>query len=136
MGARYLALYPRWRAAQAYLTAGDRSSAVGHLREAYRTADDLGAEPIRQVLSTLARRVRLRLDPRTGEAPIPYGLTARELDVLRQLARGITNREIARLLFISERTVDIHVSRILAKVGATRRTEAALIAVRLGLVTG
>jgi NarL family two-component system response regulator LiaR len=57
-------------------------------------------------------------------------LTARELDVLRLLARGLPNKLIARELGIAERTVKTHVSSILAKLGVTDRTQAALYAVR------
>jgi DNA-binding CsgD family transcriptional regulator len=62
------------------------------------------------------------------------GLTARELDVLRHLASGETNREIGRSLYISHKTASVHVSRILAKLDARTRVEAAGLAQRLGLV--
>ena len=64
----------------------------------------------------------------------PDHLTARELDVLPLLARGLKNAEIAAELFISERTVKFHVSSILAKLGAENRTEAARIGVRRGFI--
>ena len=61
------------------------------------------------------------------------GLTAREREVLELIAQGRTNREIGTQLFISEKTVSVHVSRILAKLGAANRAQAATVAHRLGL---
>jgi DNA-binding NarL/FixJ family response regulator len=73
-----------------------------------------------------------------GMAPAEarFGLSPRENSVLLVLAEGRTNREIAERLFISERTVAVHVRRILAKMGVGGRTEAAGMAIRLGLVPG
>jgi DNA-binding CsgD family transcriptional regulator len=64
----------------------------------------------------------------------PYGLSPREREVLNILAEGRTDRDIASRLFISERTVHVHVRRILAKLGVGGRTEAAGLAIRQGLV--
>jgi DNA-binding NarL/FixJ family response regulator len=63
----------------------------------------------------------------------PDGLTEREVDVLRLIALGMTNQEIAADLFISEKTVDHHVSSILAKTGSANRAEAASYAAGHGL---
>jgi DNA-binding CsgD family transcriptional regulator/tetratricopeptide (TPR) repeat protein len=63
----------------------------------------------------------------------PFGLTAREREVLALVAQGYTNRRVAESLFITESTAGVHVSNILGKLGVASRTEAAAIAVRLGL---
>jgi DNA-binding NarL/FixJ family response regulator len=74
------------------------------------------------------------MPPGDGGGRLPGGgigaLTARELEVLDQIARGLSNREIARLLHVSEKTVKTHVSAVLAKLGVQDRTQAALYAVR------
>ena len=74
------------------------------------------------------------MPPDGGRGRSPGGgldaLTAREHEVLNQIARGLSNREIARLLHVSEKTVKTHVSAILAKLGVQDRTQAALYAVR------
>jgi DNA-binding NarL/FixJ family response regulator len=62
------------------------------------------------------------------------GLSPREMDVLRSIAEGRTDREIAERLFISERTVHVHVRHVLAKLGVSSRTQAAAVALREGLV--
>jgi len=65
----------------------------------------------------------------------PETLTEREVDVLRLLAQGQANKQIALNLHIGEKTVKTHVSNILAKLGVPSRTQAALYAVRIGLVS-
>jgi DNA-binding CsgD family transcriptional regulator len=62
-----------------------------------------------------------------------FGLSGREREVLMQIARGRTNREIGERLFISQKTVGVHVGNILAKLGVSGRVEAAAVAIRLGL---
>jgi DNA-binding NarL/FixJ family response regulator len=81
------------------------------------------------VASKLLKRVRY--DPQAAAAE---ALTGRELEVLRLLAQGLQNKEIAASLVISERTVKFHVSSVLSKLGAGNRTEAVKIAARRGLV--
>lgn len=76
---------------------------------------------------------RLVRDVRAPDAPQP--LTARENDVLKLLAVGKSNKEIALALHIGEKTVHSHVSSILAKLGVPSRTQAALFAIRTGLVS-
>ncbi|HQY31455.1 MAG TPA: response regulator transcription factor, partial [Thermomicrobiales bacterium] len=70
----------------------------------------------------------------TARATSPYGLTPRERDVLQLLVAGKSDREIAEALFIGSRTVQTHVSNLIAKLAVTNRTEAAACAVRMGLV--
>jgi DNA-binding NarL/FixJ family response regulator len=69
-----------------------------------------------------------------GESPRVTALTAREREVLIEIGRGRSNREIAKALALSEKTVKAHVSAVLAKLGVPDRTQAALHAVRAGLV--
>ena len=84
------------------------------------------------VAGTVARRLRQPAAVEGAEAA-RLGLTPRELDVLRLVARGLPNRSIGDALGITERTARTHVSNILAKLGLTSRTQAALFAVEHGL---
>lgn len=80
------------------------------------------------------RLVRLAAQPPAPAAKLPEPLTERERGVLALVARGLTNKEIARELVISEKTARNHLSTILAKLGLSRRSEAAAYAVRKKLV--
>jgi DNA-binding CsgD family transcriptional regulator len=139
--APFRAAYTRWREAEAALGRRDRTRAEQALRAAHATATGLGAGALQTELEALARRARIELpaaapEPDAGEPPQPgadLDLTAREVEVLQHLARGATNRQIADALYISVRTVGVHVSHILAKLSAANRGEAAAIAHRLGL---
>jgi DNA-binding CsgD family transcriptional regulator len=81
----------------------------------------------------LARSARLAIDGAVSPAEAPAGLTEREVEVLRLVAAGQSNKEIAAKLFISAKTVSMHVSNVLAKFGVRTRGEAAARAHRLGL---
>jgi len=185
-----------WWEALALLEGGDgRESAEGPLREAWRIASELPAQPLRRALADLARRARIELpgaadldlrapvsirvlpDPgmehgfpvagpshqrplvavgpgagpfdqgetaraigqRLGSEGVAgaldhFGLSPRELEVLRVLTEGRSNREIGERLYISDRTVGVHVRHILAKLAVSGRVEAAGIAIRSGFV--
>jgi ATP/maltotriose-dependent transcriptional regulator MalT len=126
------------RSAEVALNAGDRDGATSRLRRAFAQAQRLGARRLSDDITLLARRARISLDPDAdGGTPAPgpgrLGLTAREFEVLRLVAAGRSNREIAAELFISAKTASVHVSNILGKLGVTSRGEAAAAAHRLRL---
>jgi DNA-binding NarL/FixJ family response regulator len=112
-----------------------KAGAAGYLLKDVRPADL--AEAVRKASrgeALLAPSVAARLMQEvSGERPAPAGLTERELEVLRLIARGMSNKQIARELVVSEKTVKTHVSNILAKLHLADRTQAALYAVREGL---
>ena len=128
----YQAAYARFREAEARHAARD-GAAAPPLQSAHAAAAALGAEPLREAIERLARRSGIRCG--NGAAQRPFGLTARELAVLERLAVGRTNRAIAGDLFLSPRTVDMHVRHILDKLDAANRVEAAALAHRAGLVS-
>ena len=96
-------------------------------------ASRLGAAPLRSALLDLARRGRLDLGIGLPARRTLAGLTPRELEVLRLLVEGRSNRQIAEQLFISGKTAGVHVTNLLAKLGVHSRLEAAAMARRLGL---
>jgi len=119
---------------------GDHAEAATALKAAHAVAADCGAEPLREACEVLARRSRVALTDQDPAAPRPsvddpFGLTAREREVLTLVAAGRTNRQIGEELFMSEKTASVHVSRILAKLDASTRGEAGAVAHRLGLDT-
>jgi DNA-binding CsgD family transcriptional regulator len=144
----------RFRQAEAMLAVrAPRVETSAVLAEARSIAFELEAEPLVTAVDGLARIARLEL-PVTGTASLaagtdgietdgrstapevvedPFGLTAREREVLVLLAEGQTNRRIADTLFISESTASVHVSNIIGKLGVANRVEAAAAAVRSGL---
>lgn len=126
------------RAGIALAAAGEREAAVERLTSGYRTARKLGARPLagdaRSELAKLGEDVDRRVG-RLAEGRVEHGgLTRRELEVVRLVAVGRTNREIARELFLSPRTVDMHVRNILTKLGCRSRTDATRKAAALGLL--
>jgi DNA-binding CsgD family transcriptional regulator/tetratricopeptide (TPR) repeat protein len=126
-------------AAEAWLVDGERATAGERLREARSLAAGLGAAHLAREIDLLASRGRIDLtlaEPASPEPAQPFGLTAREVDVLRLLTEGRTNSQIGAALFISPSTAGVHVSKILTKLGVSRRTEAAAVAHRAGLFDG
>jgi DNA-binding NarL/FixJ family response regulator len=112
-----------------------RAGAIGYLLKDTE-ADDLcraiKAAAAGQVQLSPKAAARLMREVRAPDSP--EALTEREIDVLRLLAQGQANKQIAANLRIGEKTVKTHVSNILAKLGVPSRTQAALYAVRIGLV--
>lgn len=113
-----------------------RAGAIGYLLK-----DTQADELCRAIKAAAAGQVQLspqaaaRLMREVRAPENPEALTERETDVLRLLAQGKANKEIAALLHIGETTVKTHVSNILMKLGVPSRTQAALYAVRIGLVS-
>jgi DNA-binding CsgD family transcriptional regulator len=130
----YQASYARLREAGAHLASGDRRASAAALRAAHGAVVALGAAPLRGEIEALAKRARIALPAAAPPAAAaPFDLTSRELTVLELVASGRTNRQIAEELYLSTRTVDVHVHRILSKLDAANRVEAAGIAHRLGI---
>jgi DNA-binding CsgD family transcriptional regulator len=131
----YQPAYARFRLAEALIaTNQDRAAAVDPLRGAYQTALRLGAQPLLGLIERLAARARIGLaSGGVDDKDAPFGLTDRELQVLTLVAAGRSNRQIADELYISIKTASVHVSNILAKLGAASRGEAAALAHRLAL---
>ena len=112
-------------------TGADRDEAAEHLSVAIATARRIGADGLVSRAEDLGRRARLRVEAAPEN---PYRLTSREAEVLRLVADGLSDREIGTRLFISHRTVERHVSNLLSKLGAARRSELVATALREGLV--
>jgi DNA-binding CsgD family transcriptional regulator len=126
------------RAGVALLAAGERELGIERLTGAYHTFRKLGARPFTNRtaadLEAAGERVEAHLGRRASRDLEQGGLTRRELEILRLVAVGRTNREIAHQLFLSPRTVDMHVRNMLAKLGCRSRTEATGRAHELGLL--
>jgi NarL family two-component system response regulator LiaR len=120
----------------ASVTGAVKAGAIGYLMK------DTEAEELGRAIKAAAEgrvylapeaAARLMREVRTPESP--ETLTERETEVLQLLARGKANKQIATSLYVTEKTVKAHVSSILAKLGVQSRTQAALYAVRAGLVS-
>jgi DNA-binding CsgD family transcriptional regulator len=142
LGRPYQAAYGDWRLAEALVAANAGSSpgpgfgeATDALRRAHDIATRLAATPLRDEVEQLALRARLHLRPAPTQVSRDeagaLGLTAREGEVLRLLALGYTNRDIANELTISVKTASVHVSNILRKLDVPGRVQAAAFARKL-----
>lgn len=121
-------------AAEATYAAHDRRSAKARLDAALGSAQRLGAVPLIGRAEDLARRAGARVPARPTSRDHPSRLTPRELDVLALLAEGLTNPQVAQRLFLSPKTVGIHVSRVLEKLDVHTRGAAVAEARRRGLL--
>ena len=108
----------------------DRSSAADRLRRAANIGQEIGSRHLNEEIEALARRARIALfeedgaKDRSATMGDDLGLTPREVEVLLLLAVGSTDREIADQLFISKKTVSVHVSNLIRKLGVSNRVEA------------
>ncbi|MCP3804228.1 AAA family ATPase [Allokutzneria sp. A3M-2-11 16] len=126
----------RWRLAEALLQSGDREAATTELCLAHEVAERLDAVPLRDALRQFAKRGRLALGEAVAqERPVINPLTPRERAVLDLVAKGNTNRQVGEKLYISEKTVSVHLTRIMAKLRAGSRTEAVAAAYERHLLT-
>ena len=94
----------------------------------------LGARPMLAEIAELARRGRLDLRTTAVVQPTGSPLTAREAEVLTLVATGASNRQVGQKLFISDKTASVHLSHVMAKLGAASRTEAVALARERGLL--
>jgi DNA-binding CsgD family transcriptional regulator len=138
----YRAAYCRWREAEALLEGGgSRARAKACLDIARQNSRALRTAPLTARIEALALRCRIEL--RTADAPsapndaaaaAQLGITPREVEILAHLAAGASDREIAEALFISKKTVSVHVSNVLRKLRVSNRIEAGKIGQRHGLL--
>jgi DNA-binding CsgD family transcriptional regulator/tetratricopeptide (TPR) repeat protein len=138
IGAVYPAAYAQFRAAEAIALSGAHPGEIAvRLEAAHAVAREIGAPPFLAEVVGLARRTGVSLADRGADAEhdaaADLGLTDRELEVLRLLAEGRTNRQIGQELFITAKTASVHVSNILGKLGVKNRAEAGAAAHRMGL---
>jgi DNA-binding NarL/FixJ family response regulator len=125
------------RAGVAIAAAGERELAVERQAEAYRLARQLGARPLAGRAASAIEELGESVEQRLGRAAADGDggqLTRREVEVVRLVAEGRTNREIADELFLSTRTIDMHVRNILAKLDCRSRVEASIKAGEAGLL--
>jgi DNA-binding NarL/FixJ family response regulator len=135
----YCLALTRYRAGVALAALEDRPAALENLSSAYRMARRLGTTPLASLISTQLAALEASDKPNSGEKSAgrlqQHLLTRRQLEVLRLVAQGQTTPEIARQLFLSPRTVEMHVSNILAAFDSRSRTEAVRKAIEAGFLS-
>ena len=130
LGQPYAEAYASLRLAEAVLAAGNRRAATRELAAAAALAEQLGAAPLATLVADVAHRAGIG----KVRAPTLDGLTSREREILARVVAGESNRDIATALFISPKTVSVHVSALLRKFGVSGRGDlsAAMHASELG----
>ena len=119
-----------WRLTDALIAAGDRTEARVHAEAAATAAERMQAVPLQRAVAATVSRARLAGPATAGDAV----LTGREREVLALVAEGLTNREIGKRLFISDKTASVHLSNLMMKLNVSSRTEAVTVAHRRGLL--
>ena len=130
-GYRYEVARSSYRQAAALLRRDRRGDAERVLAAALADATAMGARPLVDALTALARRARLDVPGLRTSTGV---LTDREEQVLILVSQGLTNRQVGEQLFISAKTVSVHMSNVLDKLGASGRAEAVAVAHRRGLL--
>jgi DNA-binding CsgD family transcriptional regulator len=134
VGAPYIAARIRVELGRACRTLGDEDGARLELDAARQVFERLGAAADVTTLDAVLASATVATTARAKATASAHGLTGRELEVLRLVAAGKTNKAIAKELFLSEKTVDRHVSNIFAKVNVASRAAATAFAYENGLI--
>jgi DNA-binding NarL/FixJ family response regulator len=130
--------HSQFRAAVAYAACDHIDDAVALLRDAARGAARLGARPLADAVAKELRRLGQplagALGRRAGRRAERAGLTTRQIQIRSEIAKGLTDKEVARALSLSPRTVEMHVARALAVLDCRSRTEAVRKVADLGML--
>jgi len=130
-------LKAEFRLGVAYSRVNDTDNAVAHLRNAYQLARSLGCRPlasqITNELNALGETVDERRSPEAASRAVRSGLTRRQTEILNLITNGLTNKEIAAKLYLSPRTVEMHVANILDRLNCRSRIEAVRKAEEMGV---
>ncbi|MFO7445205.1 MAG: AAA family ATPase [Ignavibacteriaceae bacterium] len=121
-------LVTEYRLSLVLIKTGDNETAEKYLSKALRTAKNLGTRPLASEISNAMLSIGLKTEesrnPDSADRANKFGLTQRQYEILQLVGEGLTNKEIANKIFLSARTVDMHVSNILQRLNCRTRTEA------------